>query len=76
LQVGGSGQWRFQGITNCDYKYLIYTPLEGFEETAVIGKVLLQDGVDVDLRVRVSQVKVNSFSSFFNAEIENTFEME
>lgn len=60
MLLGAAGSWRYAGLTDFDYKYSLYTPLEGFEETAAVARIIVQRGLDIDLRVRVADVKVTS----------------
>lgn len=58
LLLGVAGSWRYTSLVDFDYKYSLYTPLEGFRETAVVAKVVVQNGLDIDLRVLVAEVRV------------------
>lgn len=60
LLLGVAGSWRYVSLVDFDYKYSLYTPLEGFRETAVVAKVVVQNGLDIDLRVLVAGVKAGA----------------
>ncbi|XP_043519972.1 uncharacterized protein LOC122533896 [Frieseomelitta varia] len=63
IMAGFQGVWRYRNITDFHYSYMLFTPLEGFEETGIVTKLILtrteDDRLDVDTEfsVRVSDKK-------------------
>ena len=63
IMAGFQGVWRYRNITDFHYSYMLFTPLEGFEETGIVTKLILtrteDDCLDVDTEfsVRVSDEK-------------------
>lgn len=58
LLLGVEGTWRYESIVNLDYRYTLYTPLEGFKENGVVAKIIYDKDVDLELGVKVAEVKV------------------
>ncbi|CAH0561935.1 unnamed protein product [Brassicogethes aeneus] len=53
LVVGFSGVWHYVNVTDFEYTYKIYTPLEGFEENGVVGKLICQEGLDLEVSIKL-----------------------
>jgi hypothetical protein len=45
-------------ITDFEYNYRIYTPLEGFEENGILAKLIYKDGLDFAVGIVLSDLKV------------------
>lgn len=61
------GSWRYESIFDLDYKYTLYTPLDGFKENGVVARVIYKNTVELELRVRVAEVKVRAEIKIVNA---------
>lgn len=59
LLLGFSGIWNYVNITNFEYSYKIYTPIEDFEENGCVAKlIILQEGLDSEVSIKLSNYKV------------------
>lgn len=58
LALGFSGVWHYVGLTDIEYAYKIYTPLQGFEENGVVAKLIIDEGLDFEMSLQVSIYKV------------------
>lgn len=58
IQAGFSGVWHYAAFTDFEYVYKIYTPIENYEENGVIGRVLLEDGLELEVSVKLSLYKL------------------
>ncbi|KAK9890371.1 hypothetical protein WA026_010464 [Henosepilachna vigintioctopunctata] len=58
--VGGfTGKWHYLNTLDFEYSYILYTPLENFEENSVILKVIMKDyGLDSEVSVKLSGQKL------------------
>ena len=41
-----------------DYKYTLYTPLEGFKKNGVVARIKYKNNIDVELSLKVAELKV------------------
>lgn len=61
--LGFTGVWRMDNLTDFEYSYTVYTPLEGFEEGGFVAKFILKDQFDMELHGHLAQhkagIKVN-----------------
>ncbi|XP_049847119.1 uncharacterized protein LOC126299332 [Schistocerca gregaria] len=58
LILGFSGIWYYMNITNFEYSYKIYTPVERFEETGFTAKILYGHGLDFDMSLLLAGKKI------------------
>lgn len=58
LLAGFVGVWHYVNVTDFQYSYKIYTPIEGFEENGIVVKLLLKEGLDSEVSVKLAQYKV------------------
>ncbi|XP_072402619.1 uncharacterized protein Apoltp isoform X1 [Diabrotica undecimpunctata] len=58
LLLGFSGVWHYANVTDFDYSYKIYTPIEGFEENGIVGKLILKEGLDFEISIKFSYYKI------------------
>ncbi|GLH12107.1 Apolipophorins, partial [Gryllus bimaculatus] len=58
LTIGFFGQWHYENITDFEYCYKIFTPLEGFHENGVIAKLIKHEGLDFSLGFNVGDKKL------------------
>jgi hypothetical protein len=65
LVIGFSGVWHYVNITDFEYNYRIYTPLEGFEENGILAKLIYKDGLDFAVGIVLSDIKVICYSVSF-----------
>lgn len=63
LSLGFSGVWHYKGFTDFEYVYKIYTPLKNFEENGVVGKLIIIEGIDMEMSVQFSIYKVSCVNS-------------
>ena len=56
--IGFSGVWHYVNLTDFEYNYRIYTPVQGFEENGILAKLIYKDGLDFAVGVVLSDVKV------------------
>lgn len=68
LLLGFEGYWRYESLYDLDYKYVLYTPLEGFKENGVIARIIYEKNIDVELSLKVAELKV-LLSSFYFAYV-------
>lgn len=61
LLAGFVGVWHYANVTDFEYSYKIYTPIEGFEENGLVAKLLLQDGLDSEVSVKLAAHKVTTY---------------
>lgn len=57
--LGYVGVWRMASYQDVEYSYRVFTPLPKFEENGVVVRVVMQDGIDVEVSGRVSTYKVS-----------------
>ncbi|KAL0271734.1 UNVERIFIED_CONTAM: hypothetical protein PYX00_008731 [Menopon gallinae] len=60
LLLGFEGFWRYENIFDLDYKYTLYTPLDGFKENGLVARIIYNKNVDVELRLKVADVKIGA----------------
>lgn len=58
LSLGFSGVWHYDGITDFEYVYKVFTPLKNFEENGVAAKLIIDEGLDFEMSVQLSIYKV------------------
>ncbi|KAL3290379.1 hypothetical protein HHI36_023721 [Cryptolaemus montrouzieri] len=58
LLGGFQGKWHYVNSVDFEYAYIVYTPIENFEENSVILKVIIGDSVDLDVSVKLSSQKL------------------
>jgi len=58
LVIGFSGVWHYVNMTDFEYNYRIYTPVEGFEENGILAKLIYKDGLDFAVGIVLSDVKL------------------
>ncbi|XP_045482614.1 uncharacterized protein LOC123686485 [Harmonia axyridis] len=58
LLGGFTGKWHYANRLDFEYSYIIYTPLEGFEESSVVLKVIVKEGIDVETSAKLSGQKL------------------
>ncbi|XP_018566495.1 uncharacterized protein LOC108907336 [Anoplophora glabripennis] len=59
LLIGFSGVWNYVNITNFEYAYKIYTPLQDFEENGCVAKLVLsKEGLDSEASIKLSNYKL------------------
>ncbi|CAG9816912.1 unnamed protein product [Phaedon cochleariae] len=60
LVVGFSGIWHYANVTDFQYSYKIYTPIEDFEENGIVGKLVLMEGLDLEFSIKLSIYKLGT----------------
>ncbi|XP_066998183.2 uncharacterized protein Apoltp [Anabrus simplex] len=59
LVIGFSGLWHYIHSTDFEYRYRIYTPIEGFHENGLIAKLIkIEEGVDLEVGLNVGDSKL------------------
>ncbi|EGI63145.1 Apolipophorin [Acromyrmex echinatior] len=65
ITAGFLGTWHYHNITDFDYSYIVFTPLEGFQECGVITKLVITHtepehmlNVDTEFSVRLAELKL------------------
>ncbi|KAG5880871.1 hypothetical protein JTB14_004019 [Gonioctena quinquepunctata] len=60
LLLGFSGVWHYANVTDFEYSYKIYTPIEDFEENGIVGKLILKEGLDFEVSMKLSNYKLGT----------------
>lgn len=58
LSLGFNGIWHYEGLTDFEYVYKLYTPIRNYEENGVTAKLIINDGLDLGFSVQLSIFKV------------------
>ncbi|KAF5300365.1 hypothetical protein FQR65_LT00986 [Abscondita terminalis] len=58
LLAGFSGVWHYVNITDFEYSYKIYTPIEGFKQNGVVAKLIFKEGLDFEVSVKLAEKRV------------------
>ncbi|CAH1158795.1 unnamed protein product [Phyllotreta striolata] len=58
LLLGFSGVWHYANFTDFEYSYKIYTPIDGFEENGIVGKLIFKEGLDFEVSIKFSYYKL------------------
>lgn len=59
LVAGFAGVWHYANITDFEYSYKIYTPIEGFEENGIVAKLIFKEGLDFEVSVKLTENRVS-----------------
>lgn len=59
LVAGFTGVWHYVDLTDFEYSYKIFTPIEGLEENGVVAKFVLKDGLDSEFTVQLANTRVS-----------------
>lgn len=57
--AGFTGVWHYENLTDFEYSYKIFTPIEGLEENGVVAKFELKDGLESEFTVKLANTKVS-----------------
>lgn len=58
LLAGFVGVWHYVNVTDFEYSYKIYTPIEGFAENGIVVKLIFKEGLDSELSIKLAEHKV------------------
>lgn len=58
LLVGFTGIWHYRNLTDFEYSYKVFTPLDGYEENGIVAKLIFLQGLDFELSCRLSDARV------------------
>lgn len=61
IMLGYVGVWRMVNLTDFEYSYKVYTPLEHYTENGFVAKFVHRDEFDLELSLQFSKHKVNFF---------------
>lgn len=59
LTAGFTGVWHYADLTDFEYSYKIFTPIEGIEENGIVAKFKLKEGLDLEFTVQLADNKVS-----------------
>lgn len=59
IVAGISGVWHYVNITDFEYSYKIYAPIEGLEENGIVAKLIFKEGLDFEVSVKLSENRVS-----------------
>ncbi|XP_046746375.1 uncharacterized protein LOC124411334 [Diprion similis] len=64
MTAGFVGVWRYWNLTDFHYTYILYTPMDGFEECGIVTKLVVENGseikkmfIDSEFSIRFSDTK-------------------
>ncbi|XP_046620371.1 uncharacterized protein LOC124305239 [Neodiprion virginianus] len=64
MTAGFVGVWRYQNLTDFHHTYILYTPMDGFEECGIVTKLVVENGpeikkmlIDSEFSIRFSDTK-------------------
>nr|XP_023014254.1 uncharacterized protein LOC111504019 [Leptinotarsa decemlineata] len=60
LLLGLAGVWHYANVTDFEYSYKIYTPIDDFEENGIVGKFILKEGLDFEVSIKLSNYKLGA----------------
>ncbi|KAK4871887.1 hypothetical protein RN001_016011 [Aquatica leii] len=60
LLAGFSGVWHYANITDFEYSYKIYTPIEGFKQNGVVAKLIFKEGLDFEVSVKLAEKRLGA----------------
>ncbi|KAF5274561.1 hypothetical protein FQA39_LY07173 [Lamprigera yunnana] len=60
LLAGFSGVWHYANITDFEYSYKIYTPIEGFKQNGIVAKLIFKEGLDFELSVKLAEKRLGA----------------
>ncbi|KAK5639713.1 hypothetical protein RI129_012205 [Pyrocoelia pectoralis] len=55
LLAGFTGVWHCTNITDFEYSYKIYTPIEGFKQNGAVAKLIFKEGLDFEVSVKLAE---------------------
>lgn len=55
---GFTGIWHFNSAADFQYLYKVFTPMRGFEENGLVLKNIYKGGLDSEVSMRLSKLKV------------------
>lgn len=56
--LGFVGVWRMQNITDFEYSYKVFTPLENFEVNGAVAKFVKKENFDMEMSGQLSKYKI------------------
>lgn len=55
---GFVGVWRYINVTDFEYSYKIYTPINNYTENGIVAKLIFKEGLDSELSAKFGLYKV------------------
>lgn len=59
IVAGFSGVWHYVNISDFEYSYKLYTPIEGLEENGIVAKLIFKEGLDFEVSLKLSENRVS-----------------
>lgn len=56
--LGFIGVWRMENITDFEYSYKVFTPLENFEVNGAVAKLVKKENFDMEMSAQLSKYKI------------------
>jgi hypothetical protein len=58
VALGFVGVWRMKTLTDFEYSYRIFTPLENFEENGLVARLIKRNNIDVEVSLKLAKYKL------------------
>uniref|UniRef100_A0A1Y1LL77 Vitellogenin domain-containing protein n=1 Tax=Photinus pyralis TaxID=7054 RepID=A0A1Y1LL77_PHOPY len=58
LLAGFTGVSHYTNVTDFEYSYQIYTPIEGYKQNGIVAKLIFKEGLDFEVSVKLAEKRV------------------